>query len=1060
MNQSDAVPLSVPERLAAVVSAAVLATTALLLTVQIRKSPTYPDFIVGTLAWSSGSKLQDLIAAPIFISILTISVLSILGLIRNIRMQYGHDAASSLANHLLFWSIPAIAIFVGKIFNYPITKEWLLISMLGVIAHTWVASRNKKRDVFISATHCSLILVTLILLLAIPFEVTLLTSRIAPEWSMSTDLTKPMIIGFSIAVTALLAGMLTMVFGRRNFGRAPAKLILLAQMGVPLFYLALIPAKLKLPDGSITQFQYGQLLPVLLSLMVLWGMIDAVRRYMKYSSQANWSSLFSPIALFPLLIVLKVGGTTAPRIYPDDYHVGELLLGAWSYIHGAVPYVNYIPAHGIMEDDIGMLLSHLLYDGTAGTLTESGRLAWSALALIACLSIYRFAGSLFLAMLCTYLLSGRNMWLFLAPFICLWLSPSLRANPSKWLGAWIACIPIIVLGIPAQGMVLVATSGVLAASAIWALLKDRQRIQWKFILTPLVAILVLSAVTPLGDMLFSSINYVLKNASINETAYGTPWERSWTSQSNSILLQELSRNLWLLLPIFAITLIWQRRQDLTLKSSTALPALMLLMFFLLMIPYSMGRIDPGYSSRQGLVSIFACSFLVPVLGWLWLRPVYRGSILFTSVAACATLGMSPLVSDGFLHASHPFIDSAPLKDGQKAGMDNIGQAAADEEHWERLNRLKGVLDRHLSPGDPYLDLTSRNAQYLYMNRLPVVAVTAPYNLAPPAQQKSEIEALERNLPKIALLEGNNIIHDGGGIALRTPYLFRFIFDNYTAVLEDGFVIGIRKSEKAPVATNSFKFSVKHLTDANWEKGVHRTEAAVIAESPVLLDLLKVGDQVHFTNGESRTVTKLWRDGSAIFFDGAPLDAERFGAPQLMEISVDTQSMEKLSHLLFNSAVHVDDLRRIPASWGKSEASLSKRMTLVNAMDEMPQTLHDLVKTETSYKVSGDAPYLQVDMTSANLAGTDAGLLRFKYTCSGGTGRPQLRVSWWGDESSAPLGAESLQFSGQKGVLIVPLDISPLWLSLKKVAGLRIALTNPEACQSMNITELRLLERAL
>ena len=117
MNQSDAVPLSVPERLAAVVSAAVLATTALLLTVQIRKSPTYPDFIVGTLAWSSGSKLQDLIAAPIFISILTISVLSILGLIRNIRMQYGHDAASSLANHLLFWSIPAIAIFVGKIFQ-------------------------------------------------------------------------------------------------------------------------------------------------------------------------------------------------------------------------------------------------------------------------------------------------------------------------------------------------------------------------------------------------------------------------------------------------------------------------------------------------------------------------------------------------------------------------------------------------------------------------------------------------------------------------------------------------------------------------------------------------------------------------------------------------------------------------------------------------------------------------------------------------------------------------------------------------------------------------------
>jgi len=77
MTESMFNQLSTTERFAAAVSACVLATLALLICLRLEFAPSYADFIVGRIAWNAGAKLQDLIAAPVFISVLFFSFIYI-----------------------------------------------------------------------------------------------------------------------------------------------------------------------------------------------------------------------------------------------------------------------------------------------------------------------------------------------------------------------------------------------------------------------------------------------------------------------------------------------------------------------------------------------------------------------------------------------------------------------------------------------------------------------------------------------------------------------------------------------------------------------------------------------------------------------------------------------------------------------------------------------------------------------------------------------------------------------------------------------------------------------
>ena len=200
--------------------------------------------------------------------------------------------------------------------------------------------------------------------------------------------------------------------------------------------------------------------------------------------------------------------------------------------------------------------------------------------------------------------------------------------------------------------------------------------------------------------------------------------------------------------------------------------------------------------------------MLPIAAWGVLERNNRVLLFLLMAFTSASLGFSTLSFPALVSATSSKVNTGVLKDGAGAGLANIGKASVQDDHWDRLSRLNQLLGANLAPSEPYLDLTSRNAQYFYLDRRPVVPVTAAYNMVPPSLQKRTIEELAKNMPKVALLEGANIIHDGGGLALRTPYLYRFVVENYVPRYESGFIIGHAKGQLKDVAAPEIEVDCK------------------------------------------------------------------------------------------------------------------------------------------------------------------------------------------------------------------------------------------------------------
>lgn len=93
-----------------------------------------------------------------------------------------------------------------------------------------------------------------------------------------------------------------------------------------------------------------------------------------------------------------------------------------------------------------------------------------------------------------------------------------------------------------------------------------------------------------------------------------------------------------------------------------------------------------------------------------------------------------------------------------------------------------------------------------------------------------------------------------------------------------------------------------------------------------------------------------------------------------------------------------------------------------------------------------------------VSGHNAGLLRFEFSCMGRRATPRFRLAWWGDQPSAAAAAANLTFTADDGVLIVPLDAYPRWLTLERVHCLQLNLVDPNACGAFGIRNAALYQR--
>lgn len=1048
--------LSIRERFSAVIASFVLAVVALFINFNLSFSPHYTDFIVGNITWGAQTKLQDLIAVPLFITVLFLGFLLLqLALVKQ-KHLFGNAYTNKLASQLLWWSLPSIislsSLFLGK----SMDKQLIYLSAVGIIVLGVSVSYHTWKNVETNPLVISLCMFMIFLIGLLPIDIALLQSRL----SISSDVNLDHYVEIMHALWG--GGTVFILFYSikypKKINQLLSQLILIGQIGLPVFFLTLYPANLVRPDGTLTHYETQTSLKILVLIMIVWGTYDVINRYRKYKYTSDkWMKVFSPVAFFALFIGFKIGITPAPLINPDDYHFGEKLLGWWSYLKGFLPYVDYIPSHGLIDDDLSSFVSYYFYDGSAASLSEASRLSFAILSFFAYISLYLYSGSIPLALVSCYFAGIRFSWLFMTPFICLWFSEFLRKKPENWLSVWMLTTPFLILGVPPQGLILAAASGIMAVYFTWILLFYSEKVRWINIVLSLAFLGIVGLATSLIPMLMAAIQYIIENGAINQEAYGIPWASSWTMEGGGFVL-ELIRNSWILIPMGALLLMYSSAKNKELRGSILLPSIVTLLFFVLLIPYSMGRIDPQAISRPGIVSIFGWSIFVPILTWSLIKP-YNRVLLILMVASMGALEYGSSISlNAFISAAASKVPTAMLRDGPGSGLPNVGYAVVENEHWERLIKLNDLLNKKLAPNETYLDLTSRNAQYYYLNRKPLVAVTAPYNMVSPYQQKRITEQLSLNPPKIVLLEGANIIHDGGGLALRNPYLYRFVIDNYLPSYENGFIVGYLKSAHKNEHISLINVELKNFTDVNWDRGVNRNNAAVIIDNPLLITLLKSGTKVRVSSNDVRLITNISTENNTIWFDGPAFDPSQIGYPHQIQIESGFQFDQEYRNLLFEKAFAHPDLHKIPVAWGKSANTLKKKMSLAKKFDNITPSLYETISTNNGYEITGADPQLIFDISGYEISGHDAGLLKLNFLCTGKQGEPRLQIFWWGDNEGGPSEVSSIKFTADDGILIVPLDSSPRWLTLNKIKGIRIDLDNAVACKAITVNNIGLYQR--
>ena len=716
--------LSSSEKVAISASSGVLATLAVSSSLKISVPPRYSDFIVGSIAWRAESKLQDIIVAPIFIAVIFLASVFFTSQLAKSKRQYGAAYTEDLANHLMWWSLPFIAGLASLIIGSTPAENLLLVSSGGLLLVGIASVRRGTTLPTANPLVLSLVGFAVITIGLIPIDLAMVVGRLPEAWRVDIELSQ--FIKVSNGITTLGLGFVA-ILAARNPNLLPRLLptmLMIGQLGLCLMFVTLYPATLVQPNGLVTAYSTTIGLKILVGAIIIAGVIDVVRRHRKYAKSGEWIKLLSAVALFAILVSLKFGNTVAPRISSDDYHFGEGLLGWWSYLQGSVPYVDYFPAHGLIDDDLTGLLSSIFYDGTGGTLWEVNRLSFALLSFASFISVYLFSQSIGLAFVSTCFLGGRLSWFFLAIFACLWFSRELRQNPSKWLSVWILTAPIVILGNPPQGLLLVAASGPMAGYFAWTLLRDRSQIIWRYILIACLILTVSMCFTPIYPMIMGAIIYVIENGPINQLAYGIPWHLSLPPAPTRGFIFEVIRMSWVLVPVVLLLLGYSAFKNHTKKATTILPSIVALIFILLMIPYSMGRIDPGGMSRLGLTSVFSITTLLPIAVWWSVKSTTRVPLILLTGFFGSLLNYAPLSMSSLISAASPRVGTGSLKDGKEAGLTNLGRSFVEEDHWQRLVKLGNLLNQKLAAKESYLDLSSRNAHYFYLDRRPLLAVTA------------------------------------------------------------------------------------------------------------------------------------------------------------------------------------------------------------------------------------------------------------------------------------------------------------------------------------------------
>ncbi len=731
----------------------------------------------------------------------------------------------------------------------------------------------------------------------------------------------------------------------------------------------------------------------------------------------------------------------------DDYHFGETLLAYQALVTGQGWFVDFFSPHGL-SDGLAGLIAHLAGNDTASAIQFGmGILTFAVALLVQWRLLVRLgpAGGLLVG-----LVIPINDTILFTLLVLLLVIETATIRHALLAGACAA-------GGSAAGAFLYGGPGVAAALAggTGALCLHAWRDGWpaalRFIGGGLAVCLLVAALA--WPQLQGQFAFLKTSAAANLTIYG----------NNGKALPQFM--IFALGPFLVVLLAcwgriskpetgWRRA---AMVGTLVLPVTLLI---LLLNSYAMARLDTT-GLRAMITSCVMLAFL-PV----WLTCV-RGNGL-PDARIHAVCGLLLVLTSNYpppLAAAPGFLPTVPGQNTNpiSAQLPRLGNGLHDAAHVRQIETIANTVDLMLEPGEPFLNLTDRNALHYYLDRPATVPVTSPYNAAPLDFQALNIRAMEQNPPPLALIWADNIEADGINLTLRAHNIARYVMAYYTPFTRNGYIYGIRNDLAARLSRLLEEEEVFHLLsvkDQNWRNGIAiganaENWSVAVRRSAALV--LKPGDILLFAGDVTRQVVAI--EGLYVRLD-SPLPeslAQKTG-PVTFHIA-NRPAGQPEARELWAQAFHHPELWQIPSAWGRSEGRLSRFLEPVDVPLQVMEP-----GEQGSPRPAASGPF-RLDVGNRQLVlrtmgGLDpqmSGILALNAACTIPKAKPVLTLSWRAGD--VPFSSrEQFIFHVSHARNLIPLDSSPLWTMSGKVQEIRIEILNPDLCGVLTVSDLGFMKR--
>lgn len=715
--------------------------------------PNFTDLVVGYSTWSGTGKVQDVLSPLLFVVVTCCFVAT---LVASFRVSFSAEFNSLLTISLWLAAISAGAVLSGGggvVWKLNASAALVVVATITIAGTTLSGSPLKPLPAISGAVGAF----GSILGVLVAFD------RGAGPISWE---------GEYLAFSAVLAILISVFF---QCLKLP---VVSLYFGCPALFVILIPRD---SIDNVSYYTPNAFLYVLVSFLV-------VAAYWEQIMRARKGEVFPVLSILAIVLSLKIAGTYAPIIRADDYHFGESILPWWSlYRFGLLPFVDFAPPHGGVDyfDDF---FGWAFFDGTSvGNIAAGQRLAYSFSASLIFVPLAVRFGALPAALLALLMPLHSPAFAVLVPALTAATSSFLLARPILWSVSWAtSCAALLILA-PGYG----AAFGVASLPlAVWITIASTRENGPPYLIRLAVtasAWLAVAAFSGVAAMVIAAALYAVDNASVNLAAYGSFWNWSWRGVGpHSGWLFEAIRTSWMIVPILAtyrICVLYRAGQFSLISTS---PAIVVAILPLIMLSYSMGRIEPASASRPGLMSIFSVLILLPMLFENSVRALTSKCIIFGAFIA----GYLSFSADSATFGFNQNLLKAPSAQLQSvAGNGDLSSVVIDADQKIRIETVRRTMDEILRPDETYVDLTGRHALYRYVDRKPPIPTTAPFNLASSGAQLAAVKRLERQPPQAALLWADNYNWEGQTPALRTYWLYRYAALRFVPFERDGIIFG-------------------------------------------------------------------------------------------------------------------------------------------------------------------------------------------------------------------------------------------------------------------------------